>query len=85
MRGAVTQQTNAPHRTREGYLAFGVVTKAALPIHWKRSFPLKQAKTFRGVFANQNIVCKLSDPATVRFVREGFSIGRVSEVVHPTP
>ena len=46
----------------------------AVGVDWKSHFPLTQAKTFKGVFANQNIVCKLSDPATVRFVREAFRI-----------
>jgi hypothetical protein len=41
-------------------------------VDWKKQFPLNQAKTFKGVFANQNVVCKLSDAATVRFVREEF-------------
>jgi hypothetical protein len=44
----------------------------AVGIEWKKHFPLLEAKTFRGVFANQNVVCKLSDEATVRFVREQF-------------
>jgi hypothetical protein len=46
----------------------------AVGVQWKRHFTLAEAKTFRGVFANQNIVCKLSDPTTVRFVREQFQI-----------
>ncbi len=46
----------------------------AVGVDWKVHFPLLQAKTFRGVFANQNIVCKLSDPDTVRFVQEAFGI-----------
>jgi hypothetical protein len=46
----------------------------AVAVEWKKHFPLSDARTFRGVFANQNIVCKLSDPETVRFVREAFSI-----------
>jgi hypothetical protein len=44
----------------------------AVGIEWKKHYPLSEAKTFRGVFANQNVVCKLSDETTVRFVREQF-------------
>src|SRR5690606_33601331 len=46
----------------------------AVGVEWRAHFPLSEAKTFRGVFANQNVVCKLSDVATVRFVREVFLI-----------
>jgi hypothetical protein len=46
----------------------------AIRVEWKVHFPLAEAKTFKGVFANQNVVCKLSDVATVRFVREVFQI-----------
>ena len=43
-------------------------------VDWKRTFPLEEARTFKGVFANQNIVCKLRDPATVTFLRREFGL-----------
>jgi hypothetical protein len=46
----------------------------AVGVRWLKSFPLSDARTFRGVFANQNVVCKLSDVETIRFVREQFEI-----------
>lgn len=46
----------------------------AVGVEWRKHFPLNEAKTFKGVFANQNVVCKLTDAATVRFVREEFQI-----------
>jgi hypothetical protein len=46
----------------------------AIGVQWKVHFDLSDAKTFKGVFANQNAVCKLSHPETVRFVREAFQI-----------
>lgn len=46
----------------------------ALPVNWRRHVAMEHAKTFKGVFANQNIVCKLSHPETVRFVRDAFAI-----------
>jgi hypothetical protein len=46
----------------------------AVAVEWKQTVPLSDAKTFKGVFANQNVVCKLGDAATVAFVREKFSI-----------
>jgi hypothetical protein len=46
-------------------------------VEWKKHFRLEEAQTFKGVFANQNIVCKLSHPATVKFVRERFEIADV--------
>ncbi len=52
----------------------------AVGVQWKKHFELAAAKTFKGVFANQNVVCKLSDPATVRFVREAFQIADQVEI-----
>jgi hypothetical protein len=43
-------------------------------VEWKKTFPTDQAQTFKGVFANQNIVCKLRDPLTVDFVQRQFNI-----------
>jgi hypothetical protein len=43
-------------------------------VDWKKTFPLIEAKTFQGVFANQNIVCKLRDPATVQFLKTNFDV-----------
>ena len=41
-------------------------------VNWLRTYPREQAQTFEGVFANQNIVCKLRDPRTLEFVRSAF-------------
>ena len=43
--------------------------------------PLSDAKTLRGVFASQNIVCSLTDQATVRFVRDAFDIPKAADGV----
>lgn len=43
-------------------------------VNWLKTFPRGQAKTFRGVFANQNIVCKLRHPETIEFVKREFGI-----------
>ncbi|MDR3776465.1 MAG: endonuclease NucS [Terracidiphilus sp.] len=43
-------------------------------VEWQKTFPVSQAKTFPGIFANPNIVCKLRDTATVNFLRKEFSI-----------
>lgn len=44
----------------------------AVGVKWVKHFPRDQAKTFKGVFANQNIVCKLRDPKTLEFLRSEF-------------
>lgn len=44
----------------------------AVGVKWEKTVPKEQAKTFRGVFANQNIVCKLRHPETVEFVQREF-------------
>jgi len=51
----------------------------AVGVQWKKHFELSAAKTFKGVFANMNVVCKLNDPATTRFVREVFQIAGQAE------
>lgn len=41
-------------------------------IKWNKTFELHEAQWFKGAFANQNIVCKLRDPATVEFLISAF-------------
>ena len=41
-------------------------------VMWKKTVPIGEAKTFRGVFANQNVVCKLTHPETLDFLEETF-------------
>ena len=44
-------------------------------IDWRKTMPLaEKAQTFPGVFANQNIVCKLRDAATVEFLKGAFPL-----------
>jgi hypothetical protein len=43
-------------------------------VEWIKTFPREQAKTFNGVFANQNIVCKLRQPETVAFLKREFGV-----------
>ena len=44
-----------------------------VPIEWVKTYPLDEAKAFPGAFANQNIVCRLRDQATLEFLRKAFS------------
>jgi endonuclease NucS-like protein len=46
----------------------------AVAVRWIKTFPMAEAKTFRGVFANQNIVCKLRDAATLEFLSGTFGV-----------
>jgi hypothetical protein len=41
-------------------------------VDWKKTVPIAEAKRFDGMFANQNIVCKLRDPKTIEFLRDNF-------------
>lgn len=43
-------------------------------VDWQRTFELDNAKTFKGAFANQNIVCKLRDQPTVDFLINEFAV-----------
>ena len=41
-------------------------------VKWLKTFPKEQARRFVGAFANQNIACKLTNKATLEFLREEF-------------
>ena len=41
-------------------------------VNWHKAVARDDARTFKGVFANQNIVCKLRDPRTLEFLRAEF-------------
>jgi len=45
-----------------------------VPVRWIKTFPKNEAKFFKGGFANQAIVCKLRDPATVQFLEREFGV-----------
>lgn len=64
-------QKNLAHDTDDPELS-----EYAVGMDWKKTFSLDQAKTFSGVFANQNIVCKLRDPITIDFLRKDFPLDR---------
>ena len=44
----------------------------AVGIDWIKAFPANESKRFEGMFANQNIVCKLRDPKTIEFLLAQF-------------
>ena len=41
-------------------------------VEWQKTVPLTEALSFDGMFANQNIVCKLKDAATLDILAENF-------------
>ncbi len=43
-------------------------------VDWRKTFPLNEHKTFQGAFANQNVVCRLRDAATIEFLKTSFSV-----------
>ncbi len=46
----------------------------AVAIDWIKAFPRTQAKTFKGIFTNPHIVCKLQDPRTSEFLKKEFEV-----------
>jgi len=48
--------------------------KFVVSVDWQKTFDLETAQTFKGVFANWNIVCKLRDPATIDFLLQEFDV-----------
>jgi len=51
----------------------------AVGIDWKRTFDRNDAKTFQGIFANQNTACKLYSQETVDFLTNAFGIKTAEE------
>lgn len=41
-------------------------------MNWMKTFTRDEAKTFKGIFANPNIVCKLRHQETVEFLKQEF-------------
>ena len=41
-------------------------------VKWLKHYPREQAKSFKGIFANQAVVCKLREPKTLEFLRAEF-------------
>lgn len=51
-----------------------VLAEYVVGVEWKATVERSQAKWFKGAFANQNIVCKLRDEATVEFLIAEFGV-----------
>ena len=58
----------------ESYQEGNQESEHAIGIEWKKTFSLQEAKRFVGAFANQNVVCKLRDQATIDFLKAEFLI-----------
>lgn len=43
-------------------------------VDWKATVDRRSAKTFSGIFANQNVVCKIYDQETADFLRKEFGV-----------
>ncbi|WP_425062181.1 hypothetical protein [Pyruvatibacter mobilis] len=43
-------------------------------VDWKCAFPVDQAQTFPGIFANQNVVCKIYQQETADFLARQFGV-----------
>ncbi len=46
----------------------------AVGINWLKTYPRDKAQYFKGLFANQNIVCKLRDQQTIDFLENRFDV-----------
>ena len=46
----------------------------AVGVDWKKTFDRNDSRYFKGIFANQNIVCKLRHKPTIDFLRTHFEI-----------
>jgi hypothetical protein len=43
-------------------------------VKWIKTFSISNAKYFKGIFANQNIVCQLKDQETAKFLLKEFEV-----------
>lgn len=77
---------DAPHASENSDSP--TLSEWAVAVKWLKALPREEAKTFRGAFANQNIVCKLRDSKTLEFLHTEFGVpGAVrppNQALHPT-
>jgi hypothetical protein len=50
-------------------------------VDWKNTVDRRNPKTFSGIFANQNVVCKIYDEETADFLRKQFSVSDEDEAI----
>ncbi|MES9831165.1 MAG: hypothetical protein ABW139_02895 [Candidatus Thiodiazotropha sp. DIVDIV] len=43
-------------------------------VNWLKTYPEEQGQWFKGAFANQNVVCKLRDQNTFKYLTEKFNV-----------
>lgn len=48
-------------------------------VDWKKTYSRQEAKTFSGIFANQNVVCKIFDQETADYLRKEFDVAADEE------
>jgi hypothetical protein len=51
-----------------------MLSEWAIGVNWLKSYSAEDAKTFKGVFANQNVVCELKHSETAEFLEREFGI-----------
>lgn len=55
------------------------LSEYVVAVNWRKTFSISDAKWLDGGFANQNVVCKLRDPATLSFLIKTFGADPVGE------
>lgn len=50
------------------------ISEWSVGVDWKKTFDRNDARYFKGIFANQNIVCKLRHKRTIDFLRTQFGV-----------
>ena len=43
-------------------------------VDWSKTFDIEEAKTYKNIFANQNIVCQLNHEKTLEFLKKEFDV-----------
>lgn len=71
-KAALSLPLKAPHADENK--EYPELCEWAVGIKWLRTFQREEAKTFKGAFANQNVVCKLRNSKTIEFLRNAFAV-----------
>jgi len=58
------------------------LSEYAVGIKWIKTFSNENAKTYKGIFANQNIVCKLRNQQTTDFLMKEFVLKDSAIIAH---
>ena len=73
-RGPLLEQPLKALEAYSGYRDDEVNAEYVVAVDWQKTFERSQAQTYPGIFANQNIVCRMRDARTLEFLAQHFQV-----------